>query len=175
MAWLVGLSGVPGVGKSTIARAFAGETGALWLRVDHVEQAMRESHIQTDDLADGGYAALQAVAAAALEHGFDVLAHSLNPIQLTQVAWRAATAEKNGRHLDVELSFSDKAAHRQRVEIRASDVPGRALSDWPAVLDRRYEPFTSADLQLDTGALTVAKAAARIRAATAVAEAQSHG
>lgn len=172
MPWLVCLSGLPGVGKSTIARALAAETGALWLRVDRVEQAMRESHMETEDLADGGYAALRAVAAAALEQGFDVIADSVNPIAITRDAWRAATLEGGGRHLDVELICSDTIAHRRRVETRKVEVPGLVLPDWQAVLRRTYEPFIAADLSLDTGALPVEVSVARIRASL---EAVDHG
>lgn len=57
MGWMVCLSGLPGSGKSTVARALAAHTGALWLRIDRIEQAMRESQMGVTDLADGGYAA----------------------------------------------------------------------------------------------------------------------
>ena len=34
--------GLPGTGKSTIARALAAKIGAVWLRIDGIEQALRD-------------------------------------------------------------------------------------------------------------------------------------
>ena len=162
-ARLVCFAGLPGTGKSTLARALAARTGALWLRVDAVEQALRDSHmVVAGDLADGGYAALQAVAGAALEQGFDVVADCVNPVALTRAAWRAVSARVGARHLDVELHCSDRAMHRARVEGRAAEVPGLVLPDWAAVEARGYAPFESADLRIDTAGTTVEEAVARI-------------
>ena len=40
MATLIVFSGLPGVGKSTLARELAGQTGAVGLRVDCMDQAI---------------------------------------------------------------------------------------------------------------------------------------
>ena len=39
---LIIFSGLPGSGKSTIARALAKRLGAVYLRIDTIEQAIRE-------------------------------------------------------------------------------------------------------------------------------------
>ena len=39
---LIIFSGLPGSGKSTIARALAQQLGAVYLRIDTIEQAIRE-------------------------------------------------------------------------------------------------------------------------------------
>ncbi|WP_424971552.1 AAA family ATPase [Dinoroseobacter sp. S76] len=165
MPWRVCLSGLPGGGKSMIARALAAETGALWLRVDRVEQAKREPHMKTEDLADGGYAAPRAVPPAVLEQGSDVIADRVNPIPLTQEAWRAAMLEEGGRHLDVALTCSNTKEHRRRVETCKAEVPKPGLPDWQAVLTRTYEPLTAADLSLDAAARPVEAGSVGIRTA----------
>ena len=38
---LVEFGGLPGTGKSTLARRLAAGTGAVWLRIDEIENAMR--------------------------------------------------------------------------------------------------------------------------------------
>jgi predicted kinase len=43
MATLIVFSGLPASGKSSIARALAQKTGAIWLRKDSIEQAIRDS------------------------------------------------------------------------------------------------------------------------------------
>jgi predicted kinase len=40
---LIVFAGLPASGKSSIARALAQEIGAVWLRIDSIEQAIRES------------------------------------------------------------------------------------------------------------------------------------
>ncbi len=40
MVVLIVLGGLPGSGKSSIARELARETGAMWLRIDFIEQAI---------------------------------------------------------------------------------------------------------------------------------------
>ncbi|KUF09095.1 AAA family ATPase [Pseudoponticoccus marisrubri] len=163
MAGLVVLAGLPGVGKSTLARALAARIGALWLRIDAIEQALRESHMQVaGDLADGGYAAARAVAGAALGQGFDVVADSVNPAPVTRGPWRETARGAGADLCEVELICADKAIHRARVERRGAEVPGLALPDWAAVCRRAYHPHPDADLRLDSAVLGVDEMVARI-------------
>lgn len=165
MPVLVCLTGLPGVGKSTIARRVAQETGALWLWLDEIETAMRASHMQTDDLADGGYAAAQAVAGRALRQGFDVLADCVNSIELTRAAWRSVSGQAGARHLDVELTCSDPVEHRRRVETRKVDLPGWTGPDWASVKARDYDPLTAPGLRIDTALADIDSSVARLVAA----------
>lgn len=50
---LIILAGIPGVGKTTIARQLAGRIGAVRVRVDSIEQALREGGVGALD--DVGY------------------------------------------------------------------------------------------------------------------------
>ncbi|MFW2541732.1 AAA family ATPase [Primorskyibacter sp. 2E107] len=161
--WIVTFSGLPGVGKSTVSRMLAEGTGALWLRIDDIEAAMRNSHMQVNDLADGGYAAAQAVAGAALEQGFCVVADCVNPIELTRRGWREPARRTGAGHLDVEVICSNPDLHRRRVEMRRDAPKGVQLPDWKDVLARDYEPFEGA-LRVDTARLSAAEAVTRIRA-----------
>ncbi|MEM6889931.1 MAG: AAA family ATPase [Pseudomonadota bacterium] len=162
MPVFVCLAGLPGVGKSTIAAAFAGLTGALWLRVDLIEQAMRGSPAAPADLADVGYRSLCGVAEGALMQGFDVIGDSVNPIQQTREMYRAMSDRAGARHFDVVVECSDETKHRDRVETRPSLVAGLALPTWDAVLARHWEPFDAADLKLDTAHLEPEEAARAI-------------
>lgn len=167
------LSGLPGVGKSTLARALAARTGALWLRVDAIEQEMRISHMACDDLADGGYAALRAVGQAALAQGYDVIADAVNPIAITRLPLEAMAARSGAGLVSVELVCSDRAQHRHRVETRAADVPGLVLPDWASVEARDYAPYDSAVLRLDSAALAAEALADRVAKAMEAARWQS--
>ena len=46
---LIVFSGLPGVGKTTLARALAQAQGALHLRIDSIEQAMRDGDGRGED------------------------------------------------------------------------------------------------------------------------------
>ncbi|HNX20123.1 MAG TPA: AAA family ATPase, partial [Acidobacteriota bacterium] len=54
---LVVFSGLPGTGKSSIARAVAARSGAVWLRIDSIEQAIRDADPARGTLNDAGYRA----------------------------------------------------------------------------------------------------------------------
>jgi predicted kinase len=56
------LSGLSGTGKSTIANSLAGGIAAVWLGIDTIEQAIRDSGVLTGPVNDAGYRAAQGVA-----------------------------------------------------------------------------------------------------------------
>jgi predicted kinase len=54
---LIIFGGLPGTGKSSIARELAGRLRAVHLRIDTIEQAIRSSGVLTGDLGPAGYVA----------------------------------------------------------------------------------------------------------------------
>ncbi|WP_293573189.1 AAA family ATPase [Phaeobacter sp.] len=162
MAGLVCLSGLPGVGKSSVACALSDMSGAIWLCLDEIETAMRHSHMKTDDLADAGYAAAQVMAQAALRQGHWVISDCVNPIALTRTAWRKPAQSLGARHIDVWLTCSDLAQHKHRVDHRRSTIEGWQPADWASVQQRHFEPFDGADLIIDTAAQSPEHVAAEI-------------
>ena len=54
MARLVVFAGLPGSGKSTIARELARQLGAAWLRIDTIETAIAD---EATPITDEGYRA----------------------------------------------------------------------------------------------------------------------
>ncbi|WP_421931974.1 AAA family ATPase [Phenylobacterium sp.] len=150
MATLIVLSGPPASGKSTLARRLAQESGAVWLRIDSMDQAIRESGVVPGDLKDVSYRAAYAVARDNLRLGRDVVADSVNDMKLTRDAWRAAGLAAGARVLEVEVLCSDPAEHRWRVENRTSEVPGLVLPDWAAVTAAAPHPWDRDHLTVDT-------------------------
>lgn len=127
MATLIVFSGLPASGKSYIARALAQKTGAIWLRIDSIEQAIRGSGVVPGSLDDAGYRAAYAVAEDNLRLGHDVIGDSVNPWMLTRNAWRAVGVRAGARVVEVEAICSDQDEHRRRVESRASE------GAWPEI------------------------------------------
>lgn len=140
MATLISFSGLPGVGKTTIARALSKQINAVHLRVDSIEVAMKNSSLKIHPAEDAGYLAVAAVAADNLALGLDVIADTVNPLEISRELWVDAAAKANAELMNVEILCSDKVEHRKRVESRISDIDGLTVPSWEAVVDRRYDP-----------------------------------
>jgi predicted kinase len=138
---LIVFAGLPGTGKSILARALAAELRAVWLRVDSIEQAIRASGVVDSDLRDAGYRAAYATAEDNLRLGLTVIGDSVNPWMLTRNAWRDAGLRAGARVVEIETICSDSTAHRPRIETRTTDVPGLTLPDWQDVIGRDYHPW----------------------------------
>ncbi|WP_084350982.1 AAA family ATPase [Millisia brevis] len=157
MSSLVVLSGLPGVGKTTIARAVGAETGAVHLRIDTIEAALSTSGIVEraggwESNPDAGYRVAYAVAGDLLRAGHDVVADSVNPLGITRTAWAAVADAAHANLIDVEVTCVDRALHRRRVEERVSDLEGLTVPTWAEVVQRRYEPRALSVLRVDTSA-----------------------
>jgi predicted kinase len=162
---LISLGGLPGVGKTTIARELARQIGAVHLRIDSIEQAIRDAGIvpSSRELDDAGYRAAYAVAEDNLRLGRTVIADSVNPIPLTRDAWLAVANEAAVKALEVEIICSDQAEHRRRVETRTATVRGLRLPTWQEVVKRDYRMWDRQRVVIDTAHHNVDEAVALLR------------
>jgi predicted kinase len=158
---LVVFAGLPGTGKSTIARELARQLRAVWLRIDTIETAIADADTP---ISDEGYRAAYALAEDNLRLGLDVVADSVNPWMETRDAWRDAAARAGADVLEVEVVCTDPAEHRRRVETRVSDVPGLTPPTWQEVADRDYRPWIRERLVVDTAGRDVAACVAEVLA-----------
>ena len=159
---LVSLSGLPGAGKTTLARALCSRLGAMHLRVDSIENALRAIG-QGDGPA--GYLAAYAVAEDNLRLGHLVVADCVNPLAITRQAWRDAAARAGARIVEVEVVCSDPGEHRRRVEERAPDLPDQRLPTWAGVQSRAVERWYRAPVRIDTAGQPLDGCVARVLAA----------
>jgi predicted kinase len=154
---LIIFGGMPGVGKTAIAVELARVTGAVHLRIDSIEQAIRASGIGKRPLDDAGYRVAYAVAEDNLRMGRTVIADSVNPLRVTREAWASVANRAGVRAVEIEVECSDVEDHRRRVETRISDIPGFELPTWEDVAGREYHPWDGEHLVIDTAGRTVAQ------------------
>lgn len=147
-------SGLPGSGKSTLAQALAESLGAAFLRVDTVEQALRD--LCALDVQGEGYRLTYRVAADNLRLGLSVVADSCNPIDLTRREWERVARNLGVPYVNIEVVCSDEQEHRGRVESRLSEVPRLKLPSWTEVQGREYHEWVVERLVIDTAGKTVA-------------------
>ena len=164
---LIIFAGLPASGKTSIARELARRLGALYLRIDSIEQAIRVSRIENGGpdapIYEEGYRVAYALAEDNLCLGLTVVADSVNPLQITRDAWLAVAQRANTPALEVEVICSNPKEHQRRVESRITDVPGLNLPTWHEVQAREYHAWTRDRVQIDTAKLTVEESVAKLQ------------
>ena len=155
MPRLIAFGGLPGTGKTTIARELARELGAMYLRIDSIEQAIRASGILDKPIEDEGYCVAYALAEENLHIGRTVIADCVNPLQITRDAWVAVADRAGASVVEVEVICSDSKQHQQRIENRVSDISGLKLPTWEDVASREYEPWQRKHVVIDTAQRSV--------------------
>ena len=143
------------MGKTAIAVELARLIGAVHLRIDSIEQAIRASGMVSQPLKDAGYRVAYAVAEDNLRIGQTVIADSVNPLQLTRDAWVEVASRARARAIEIEVRCSDVNEHRRRVETRMNDIPGFSPPTWKEVVVREYHPWHREHLVIDTAERTV--------------------
>ena len=164
---LIILAGLPGTGKTTIARELARQLRAVHVRIDSIEQAIRESGVVVASLYDAGYRAAYAVAEDNLRLGHTVIADSVNPLTVTRKAWVHVANRAQVASIEVEVICSVQAEHRRRVETRATGIPGFNPPTWPEVVAREYHPWDRERIVIDTARGSVEDHLKTLRAAVA--------
>ncbi len=164
---LIILAGLPGVGKTTLARDLARQIGAVHVRIDTIEQALRDAGALAGPMDDAGYRVAYAVAADNLRLGRTVIADCVNPVALSRDAWRAVAANVPVAAVEVEILCSDADEHRRRVETRRLDVPGLTPPTWTEIEAEvragGYEPWDRERIVVDTARCTTEEAVRALR------------
>jgi len=160
---LIILGGLPGTGKTAIARELARQLSAVYLRIDSIEQAIRDFRAVSKPLDDAGYRIGYAVAEDNLRLGRTVVADSVNPVKVTRDAWTVVADRVPVSAVEIEVICSDPNEHRRRVEARATDISGLRLPTWEEVISREYHAWDREHFVIDTATRTVEQSVEMIR------------
>jgi predicted kinase len=160
---LIIFGGLPATGKTTLARELARQLGAVYLRIDRIEEAIAPTDVMS--VGEAGYRVGYAVAEDNLRIGRIVVADSVNPLRITRAAWRSAAKRSGVVFVEVLVICSDQVEHRRRVETRKTDVVGGGLVTWQDVLTREFEPWDRVHVVVDTAGQTIDESLAELQAA----------
>ncbi|WP_219419230.1 AAA family ATPase [Pseudonocardia nigra] len=152
MTLLVVMAGLPGSGKSTVARAIGARLTAAVIAVDPIDAALRRAGVAADAAGLGAYLAAEAVAEDVLRGGLPVVLDAVNAVEPARQQWRDVAARWAVPMVVVEVVCSDPALHRARLEGRSRDLVGLPEPSWDAVRRRaaEYAPWPEPVLRLDS-------------------------
>lgn len=159
---LIVFSGLPGTGKTTIARYLAAMTGAVYLRIDAIEQAIRDSGALARDVGRSGYMVANELALSNLHIGRAVVVDCVNPVRESRIKWGDIASNCGVQLANIHVVCSDTDEHRRRVETRTVDIPGLTPPTWESVVSHEYEPWEDAPFCIDTALTSPAQAVAMI-------------
>lgn len=152
---LFAFSGLPGVGKSVLAQEMAKRFRISYIRVDTVEQALRD--LCGMKVQGEGYRLSYRILSENLRLGNSVIFDSCNPVELTRNELDAVAKQSGARCVNIVVVCSDLSEHQRRVEMRGFTVPGLQLPTWQNVMQREYAPWTGKRITIDTMGKTVEK------------------
>jgi predicted kinase len=159
------LGGLPGTGKTTIARELSRQLGAVHVRIDSIEEAILDSGVLSSPINDAGYRVAYAVAADNLRIGKTVIADSVNPIPLSRDAWVEVANRAQVSAIEIEVTCSDTKEHQHRVETRIPNIARSRPLTWQDVVSRDYRPWNREHIVIDTASRTVEQVVTILRAA----------
>ncbi len=145
-------AGLPGTGKTTLAQLLARAKNATYLRIDTIEQALRD--LTAIEPHGEGYSLAHRLACDNLALGNSVVADSCNPLELTRSEWEQVALQAGCAYVNIEVICSDKSEHRDRAEKRTSTVKGLVCPTWAEIEARNYEPWTRDRIVVDTAEYT---------------------
>ncbi len=141
-------SGLPATGKSTLAKLLAAKTSSFYLRIDTVEQGLRD--LCSFKVEGEGYRLSYRIIRDNLELGLNCISDSCNPIELTRREWQEVAVSVGAKFINIEVSCSDSCEHELRVNTRHNEVENLRLPTWQQVQNRYYETWQTDVIKIDT-------------------------
>lgn len=161
------ISGLPGVGKTSVAEFIAASTGSVHLSFDAVEESLLACGLPAG--WEEGAAACEAARAMAEENlrlGHDVVVDAVNDSDEARQAWRTAASRTSAGIEFVSLVISDAREHERRLRGRDRGLTHVGEPTWSDVQRRHADYAACSDkvVEFDTAARTADEVAAALAA-----------
>lgn len=140
MSKLIILAGLPGTGKTTLARKLSMKLNYFHLRVDCIEAPFSANNPKAGENGEG-YEALINLAYENLALGHNVIIDTVNPLHISRSMFNRLAERVNSATIQFELKTKNYELHKNRVENRKSDVDGLRVPTWKDVVERAYEEW----------------------------------
>jgi predicted kinase len=150
---LFALSGLPASGKSTLSKFVAKKYNAIYLRVDTIEQGLKDLfniEVQTE-----GYCLAYRIATDNLKLGLNIIADSCNPVDITRKEWERIAQSTNSDFINIEIICSDEKEHKKRSELRVSEIENLKSPNWDKIISLEYHKWEKERIVIDTAHKTV--------------------
>lgn len=139
---LIILAGLPGTGKTTLARFLSKKLSLVYLRLDCIEVPFCV-YSQNAGANGEGYHAIANIAKENLNLGLGVIIDTVNPLHITRTMFLSLAKEIEVEIFQFELKMNDEILHRKRVEKRKADIAGHNIPTWQDVLNLNYEKWNA--------------------------------
>ena len=159
-------SGLPGSGKSTLAQELVKVTGSVYLRIDTVEQSLR--NLYNLKVEGEGYRLSYRIAQDNLNLGINVIADSCNPIELPRKEWIEVAIKTNASFVNIEAICSNISEHKKRVKNRAVNADWLKLPSWGDIENREYHSWGTDRIQIDTSGKSINESVKELLAALSI-------
>ena len=162
---LIVLSGLPGVGKTSIAEVVARRTGAVHLSIDAIEESLLGSGLPAGwKVGVAAYEAARVMAELNLGLGHDVVVDAVNDSDEARQTWRNAAKATGANLVFVHLVTSDPRVHERRLGRRDRGFKNVPEPRWEQVQLRaaEYLPWSDERIELDTALLSVDEVATEV-------------
>lgn len=148
---LILFAGMPGSGKTTLARMVAQHLGLPIFSKDRVQRVLRDHHLAAENTGDGYYIILD-MADEQLSLGVSVVLDATFPLDHFRMVASETAARHQARLCAFYCYCSDDAVWRERMEGRVQYVPGWKPVGWEDVLRMRqyYQPWDDNAVLIDS-------------------------
>jgi predicted kinase len=146
-------SGLPGTGKSTLAKYFSKKINAAYIRINTIEQGIKD--LCNFNVQGEGYRLAYKIIEDNLKIGNNVISDQCNPVNFTRREFNNIAIKNDCKYINIETICSDKNEHKNRVENRKSEIENLKLPTWKEINNRKYEKWEEKHIIIDTANTTI--------------------